>query len=85
VLEKGREVYRKKIARKYRFKEVAHGEWIVSLSLEQIREQLVKGAFSVEDLVSVYCQRAYTIGRALHLTSDELFDSALNTARQKDI
>jgi len=38
----------------------------------------------VKDIVSIYCQRSYTIGREYGLSADEVFEQALEMADQKD-
>lgn len=45
-----------------------------------MREELFEGTFTVVELVNVYAKRCYTIGRALNLTTDELFEEALEIA-----
>jgi len=69
----------------YKFKEVDNKDFILDLTIPEIKQELLKGTFSVLDLVSVYCQRSYTIGRELGLSADEIFDTALKTAALYDI
>lgn len=44
---------------------------------------LSKEATSV-DLVTVYSERCYTIGRRLNLVTEEFYNEALDLARQRD-
>mmetsp|Transcript_10485 Transcript_10485/g.7823 ORF Transcript_10485/g.7823 Transcript_10485/m.7823 type:complete len:145 (-) Transcript_10485:441-875(-) len=72
------------MAKKYKFKVSANIEEILSMPIAKLRSELIKGTFTVEELVSLYCERTYNIGRQLNFTTDELFDQALEIARAKD-
>lgn len=52
-------------------------EVILSMDVAQLRQGLFKGEFSSEDLVHIFAQRCYTIGRRLCLTTEECFDEAI--------
>jgi hypothetical protein len=49
-----------------------------------LREELNKGTFTSVDLVNYYGKRCYTIGRELCLSTEELFDQALERAKDCD-
>jgi hypothetical protein len=81
---KGKKVLEDRNSRIYEFAEVHNEEFILSLDVTHIREELLIGAFTISDLVNVYGKRCYTIGRALNLTTDELFGEAKVIAAEKD-
>jgi Asp-tRNA(Asn)/Glu-tRNA(Gln) amidotransferase A subunit family amidase len=54
------------------------------MDVTQLREGLLSGKFSSEDLVNVFAARCYTIGRRLCLSTEENFEEALSEARVKD-
>jgi len=57
---------------------------ILSLDVKQLREGLIKGRFTSENLVNVFGERSQRIGRALGLSAEENFIEALKLAKQKD-
>jgi hypothetical protein len=74
--KKGEALYNERSCKFYKFKEVSNAEFILSLDVTQLRRELSKKAFSCEDLVHVYAQRCFNIGRSLSLTTEELFEEA---------
>lgn len=60
------------------------GEMLLTLDVHQIREKLMAGGVSSEQLVEHFGQRCYTIGRDLCLSTEELFDSARELAKKCD-
>jgi hypothetical protein len=64
-------------AKTYEFKDVKNEELILSLDVTQLKEHLLKGSFTSVDLVNVYAQRCYTIGRELCLITEENYEEAL--------
>ena len=47
----------------FKFKSVENKDYILSLNVIELEEELRKQTFSIEDLITVYCERCYTIGR----------------------
>mmetsp|Transcript_44394 Transcript_44394/g.43064 ORF Transcript_44394/g.43064 Transcript_44394/m.43064 type:complete len:96 (-) Transcript_44394:48-335(-) len=74
VAKQGKQVWVDKMNKVYEFKEVENLKYILDLTVEDIRKELIKGTFTVHDLVSLYCVRCYTVGRKLNLSSEELFE-----------
>ena len=71
--------------RKFVFKtEGLNVEEIINMGVDQLHEGLINGQFTSVDLVNVFGQRCYTIGRGLCLTTQEGFQTALITAEEKD-
>lgn len=52
-----------KNAKVYTFKKVENEELILSLDVKGLKEHLLKGSFTSVDLVHVFANRCYTIGR----------------------
>lgn len=59
-------------------------DWILTLDVGMLREELIKGSFTSVDLVHVFGDRCQTIGRELCFTTEELFEKALDMARRMD-
>ena len=57
------------------------------LKCKTIRD-LLKGQFeqrfTCRDIINTYSKRSYTIGRGLELTADEMFNTALEEADERD-
>lgn len=53
-------------------------------NVQELRTAIFAQKVSVKEVVSYYCQMAYTIGRKLNLTADERFSEALKEAEEKD-
>ena len=53
-------------------------------SVKELRNLIFSQIVSVKEVVSYYCQQAYTTGRELNLTADEWFNSAIAEADEKD-
>ncbi len=45
----------------------------------------IKGEVTSVEIVSVYSQRCYTIGRKLNLVAEEYYQEALEIAKEKDL
>lgn len=54
------------------------------VDVEAIRQGYISGAFSVEDVVTVYAKRCVDIGRSLCLSTVECIQEALEIAKEKD-
>ena len=54
------------------------------MDVTQLREGLMTGRFTSVDLVHVFAQRCYTIGRQLCLSTEENFEEAFTEAAVKD-
>lgn len=50
----------------------------------RLRDGLISGEFTSTDLVNVFAERSYRIGRGLQLTTQENFLAALKMAQDKD-
>jgi len=59
-------------------------ERVLKCDISQLQQLLKKGEVTSEQLVSVFGERTQKIGRALHYTCDELFEHALQRARELD-
>lgn len=83
--QKANEVLNERNSKKYEFKTSGKDiDHIINLDVKQLREGLVKGTFTSVDLVSIFGQRSYQIGRALNLSAEENFQQALKLAAQRD-
>lgn len=83
---KGVKARAKRDAKKTNFKtDNIDVDLILSLDCTQMREELIKGTFTSVDLVHVFGDRCYRIARPLNLSTEELFDQALELARQRDL
>jgi Asp-tRNA(Asn)/Glu-tRNA(Gln) amidotransferase A subunit family amidase len=51
----------------------------------QLRAGLIEGRFTSVDLVNVFADRCYRVGRKLNLSAQENFEEALELAKQKDL
>ena len=69
---------------KYNFNKVKNEEFILGLSVKELRSHLIKQTFTSVDLVHLFGYRCYTIGRELNLTTEENFYEALEEAEKKD-
>ena len=49
-----------------------------------LRQHLLKGTFTSVDLIHVFGERCQTIGRKLNLSTEELFESAMEMAKKCD-
>eukprot|EP00347_Sterkiella_histriomuscorum_P007539 403348534 len=58
---------------------------ILNSTLRQLREFQIRGKITSVEIVTVYSQRAYTIGKELCYVSEEFYDQALEIAQQRDI
>jgi hypothetical protein len=52
--------------------------------VHELRDHLYKGTFTSIDLVNFFGARCQTIGRELELTTEELFESAMEMAKIRD-
>ena len=50
----------------------------------RMREGLIKGEFTCEDLIKVFSDRCHRIGRGHNLTAQENFLGALRMAKERD-
>ena len=57
---------------------------ILSLDITQLKSGLIEGRFTSVDLVNVYADRCYRVGRSLCLSAQENFEEALDLAAIKD-
>ena len=55
-----------------------------SNSLQALRNVQISGEATSLDIVSVYCERAWTVGKNLCMTADECFVRALDMAKERD-
>ena len=60
-------------------------ELILSCDTTELRNHYISGTFTITDVVTVYAKRAYTIGRRLHLITEENYEEALRIAKEQDI
>eukprot|EP00347_Sterkiella_histriomuscorum_P019468 403341520 len=85
--KKGRE-YKQKIDRKrFDFIQV-DGEkekLIVNSTIRELRNLQIKGKLTSVEIVTVYSQRAHTIGKELCYITEEFYDQALEIAQQRDV
>ena len=58
---------------------------ILGLNVVELREGLIDGEFKSVDLVNVFGERSYRIGRVLNLSAEENFGEALKMAAEKDL
>ena len=81
-----REMIEERNSKKFEFKPVdAEITKILKVAdCTRLKEELDKGTFTSVDLVNYYGQRCYTIGRELCLSTEELFDEALEKAKECD-
>jgi hypothetical protein len=59
-------------------------EYILSLDITKLKSGLLEGQFTSVDLVNVFADRCYRVGRSLCLSAQENFLEALVLAAQKD-
>lgn len=59
-------------------------DYILSLDINQLKHGLIEGRFTSVDLVNVFADRCYRVGRSLCLSAQENFEEALVLAAQKD-
>ena len=52
--------------------------------VSSLRQMQINGEVTSVEIVAVYSQRCYSIGRKLNLVSEEYYDEALKMAEQKD-
>jgi hypothetical protein len=57
----------------------------LSLDIEGLRNGLFNGAFTCSDLVEMFAERCWTIGRGLNLIAEENFVEARLLALEKDV
>ena len=74
----------KERSKNYKFKVIPNTDLILSLDVTHLREHLIKGTFTSEDLVHVFAARCYTIGSLYNYTAQENFEEALQMAKIKD-
>ncbi|CDW80081.1 amidase family protein [Stylonychia lemnae] len=70
--------------RRHEFIKVENESDFLDLDVSQLREKLLYGEVTSEQLVHIFANRSYTIGRRLGLTAEECFDEAIEEARKKD-
>lgn len=73
--------------REYDFEKEIAGldtEKIANMDVTRLREGLIQGEFTSTDLVNVFAERCYRIGRGLQLTTQENFLAALKIAEERD-
>lgn len=80
----GAKVRQARDSQRYEFREIANAEQILGMDVTQLKEGLRKGEFTSVDLIHVFGQRCYTIGRKLNLSAEENFEEALKEAQIKD-
>ena len=83
-----KEYAEKKAATKYTFEKVEEDKIDLILgakSVSELRDLQIEGKVSCFEIVSTYCERAYTHGRENCLTADEYFTQALEEAKERDI
>jgi hypothetical protein len=79
VTNLGRETLEVRNGRIFQFKdEIKHMDIprILKMDVYQLRKSLIEGEFSSLDLVNLFSDRCYIIGRGLNLTTQENFRSA---------
>ena len=84
VRAKGNKARADRDAKTFNFRKVDNEEEILKMDVTQLRQGLLSGKFSSEDLVNVFASRCYTIGRHLCLSTEENFEEALREAMIKD-
>ncbi|CDW86102.1 UNKNOWN [Stylonychia lemnae] len=70
--------------RKHEFIKVENESKFLDLDVTQLREKLLYGEITSEQLVHIFANRCYTIGRRLGLSAEECFDEAIEEAKIKD-
>ena len=55
-----------------------------SATIHDLLKGQFEGTFTCRQIITVYCDRAYRVGRQLKLTADECFEEALKLAEEKD-
>lgn len=59
-------------------------EYILSLDITKLKSGLLEGQFTSVDLVNVFADRCYRVGRSLCLSAQENFEESLVLAAEKD-
>ena len=83
----GQKVVAERNSTKYDFATTLHDldlEHILSLDITQLKSGLLSGQFTSVDLVNVFADRCYRVGRSLCLSAQENFEEALVLAAEKD-
>lgn len=83
----GKQVLEQRNAKKYDFTtQISHLdiEAILELDVRGLREGLMRGEFSSVDLVNLFAERSYRIGRRLCMSGQENFEEAIIMAKKKD-
>ena len=62
---------KQKLTKTYYFKNVHNEKMILKCSVSELRNHLLLGTFTSEDLVNVFGKRIVNIGRKLNLTTEE--------------
>ena len=77
---------RSRDARKYELPYVSEAkkERILSLHAYQLAQAIKNNEFTCVEVMSTYIERALIIGRELELTTEEIFEQALNDAQRAD-
>ena len=83
VTNMGREAFEMRNGRLFSFRDEIQNldvDGIIKLDVLQLRKGLFNGDFTSVNLVNVFSERCYTIGRGLNLTTQENFKTALRIA-----
>lgn len=62
-----------------------HASIMMNSDVHTLREHLFKGTFTSVDLVNFFGDRSQTIGRQLCLSTEELFEEAMDMAKKCDL
>lgn len=86
LLFKGQNKLKSKLSQEFTFPSVPETtqQCILSLTVCELAEAIRSQKLSSVAVMSTYCQRAYKIGRSLHLTAEECFKEALLEAEKCD-
>ena len=83
----GKQVLEERNANKYDFSShISHLdiEAILELDVRGLREGLMRGDFTSVDLVNLFAERSYRIGRRLCMSGQENFEEATKMAKKRD-
>ena len=68
----------------YIFKDVPQTDLILACDSQQLMNHYIEGTFTIEDVVTVYAQRSYIIGRKHKYVTEENYEEALQVAWEYD-